>query len=57
LQAPKQTKQLQFISTQRKSPKQTSLPKVKTETIFDIGCDDLGPSVTIILSIHALHMQ
>jgi hypothetical protein len=35
----------------------TSLLETKAKNIFDIGCDDLGPNMAILLSIHALHMQ
>jgi hypothetical protein len=34
-----------------------SLPETKTKNIFDIGCNNLGPNMAIILSIHALHLQ
>jgi hypothetical protein len=32
----------------------TSFPKAKPKTI--ISCDNLAPSMAIILSIHALHL-
>jgi hypothetical protein len=35
----------------------TSFPKAKAKIILDIRCDDLPPSIAIILSIHALHLQ
>jgi hypothetical protein len=35
----------------------TSFPKAHTKIILDIGCDHLAPSMAIILSIHALHLQ
>jgi hypothetical protein len=38
-------------------PQIASLPKAKTKIIFDIGCDDLGPNVAIILFVHVLHLQ
>jgi hypothetical protein len=30
--------------------------ETKAKTIFDVGCDHFGPSMAIILSIHALHI-
>jgi hypothetical protein len=30
--------------------------EIEAKSIFDIGCDDLGPSVAIIFFIHALHL-
>jgi hypothetical protein len=38
-------------------PQIANLPKTKTKIIFDIGYDDLGPNVAIILFVHALHLQ
>jgi hypothetical protein len=35
----------------------TSFPEAKPKTILDIGCDHLTPSMAIILSIYALHLQ
>ncbi len=34
-----------------------NFPKPKPKTIFDIGYDNLAPSMAIILSIDALHLQ
>jgi hypothetical protein len=34
-----------------------SFLEVKPKIILNIGCDDLAPSMAIILSIHALHLQ
>jgi len=33
-----------------------NLLKVKTKTIFYVGCDDLGLSMAIIPYVHALHL-
>jgi hypothetical protein len=33
-----------------------NLPKVQAKTIFDVGYDHLGPNITIVLSVHALHL-
>jgi hypothetical protein len=30
--------------------------EAKAKTILDIGCDHLGPSMAIILFVHALHL-
>jgi hypothetical protein len=38
-------------------PQTMNLLEAKTKIIFYIGCDDLGPSMVIILFVHALHMQ
>jgi hypothetical protein len=35
----------------------TSLSKAKPKNVFDINCDDLAPSMAIIISIHALNLQ
>jgi hypothetical protein len=35
----------------------TNFRKSKPKIIFDIGCDNLAPSMAIILSTHALHLQ
>jgi hypothetical protein len=32
-----------------------NLPKAKPKIAFDIGCDQLAPSMAIVLFIHALH--
>jgi hypothetical protein len=34
-----------------------NFPEAKAKTIINIGCDHLAPSMAIILSIHALHLQ
>jgi len=34
----------------------TNLPKVKPKQKIYVGCDQLTPSMAIILSIHALHL-
>jgi hypothetical protein len=34
-----------------------NLPKTKPKQFFYIGCDQLTPSMAIILSIHALHWE
>jgi hypothetical protein len=34
-----------------------NLPEIKPKFVFDIGCDHFAPSMPIILSIHALHLQ
>jgi hypothetical protein len=34
-----------------------NLFEVQTKTIFYVGCDDLQPSMAIILSIYALHLH
>jgi hypothetical protein len=34
-----------------------NLLKIKTKIIFDVGCDDLGPSMAIIPYVHALHLR
>jgi hypothetical protein len=33
-----------------------NLLEVEAKSIFYIGCDDLGPSVVVILFIRALHL-
>jgi hypothetical protein len=33
-----------------------NLPEAQTKTIFYVGCDDLRPSMAIILFVHALHL-
>jgi hypothetical protein len=38
-------------------PQITNLPNAKTKIIFDIGYDDLGQNVIIILFVCALHLQ
>jgi hypothetical protein len=35
----------------------TSFLEAQVKIILDIGCDHLAPSMAIILSIHALHLQ
>jgi hypothetical protein len=37
--------------------KKQAFLKLKPKIIFDIGCDDLGPNMAILLSIHAFHLQ
>ncbi len=34
----------------------TNLPKAKPKWIFYIGCDQFTPNMTIVLSVHALHL-
>jgi hypothetical protein len=34
-----------------------SFLKAKPKTILDIGCDHIAPSMTVLLSIDALHLQ
>jgi hypothetical protein len=34
-----------------------NFPKTKPKTIIDIGYEHLAPSMAIIFSIHALHLQ
>jgi len=38
-------------------PQTTSLQEFQTKTIFYVGCDDFRLSLTIIFSIHALHLR
>jgi len=33
-----------------------SLPKIKPKQIFFVGCDQLTPSMAIVLFVHALHL-
>jgi hypothetical protein len=34
----------------------TSLPKTKPKQIFDNGCDQLTPSMDVVLFVHVLHL-
>jgi hypothetical protein len=34
-----------------------NLPKVQAKTILDVGYDHLGPNITIVLFVHALHLR
>jgi len=34
-----------------------NLLKVQAKTILDVGYDHLGPNITIVLFVHALHLR
>jgi hypothetical protein len=34
----------------------TSFPEAQTKIIFDIGCDNFVPHMSIVFSIHTMHL-